>query len=122
MRRGTTKSTEGASAPSLPKKPGPAKGWKQKAEAAHVAAQQALSRLNQPIQVAQAPQAPAPVAAVDRRPLGSVNVDSLSGDELRNYGRRAGVRELDCQNLSEDRLRQNIKMFIANHFELLTED
>lgn len=55
------------------------------------------------------------------KPLGSVNVDSLSGDALKQYARRAGVctRDIDC--LTEDRLRQNVKLAIANHFELLTE-
>lgn len=55
------------------------------------------------------------------RPLGSVNVDTLAGDVLKAYARRAGVspRDIDC--LTEDRLRQNVKLAIANHFELLAE-
>lgn len=68
--------------------------------------------------------APPPIVAIevdDRRPVGSVDVDSLSGDALRRYARRAGVLPRDCENLTEDRLRQNTKIVIANHFELLTE-
>lgn len=57
----------------------------------------------------------------DRRPLGSVDVDSLSGEALRRYARRAGVFPRDVDNLTEDRLRQNTKLVIANHFELLAE-
>lgn len=55
------------------------------------------------------------------RPLGSVNVDGLCGVELKAYAARAGVRRADIDGLSEDRLRQNIKLTIANHFELLAE-
>lgn len=55
------------------------------------------------------------------RPLGSVNVDSLSGEPLKVYAKRAGLRQADIDFLSEDRLRQNIKIAIANHFELLSE-
>jgi hypothetical protein len=58
----------------------------------------------------------------DRKPLGSVDVDSLSGDALRRYAQRAGVLPRDVVGLTEDRLRQNTKLTIANHFELLTED
>lgn len=54
-------------------------------------------------------------------PLGSVDVDSLSGLKLRAYALHAGIQRIDVANLTEDRLRQNIKLFIANHFELLTE-
>jgi hypothetical protein len=65
-----------------------------------------------------------PRVVYDRRdkPLGSVDVDSLSGDALRAYARRAGVSPRDVENLTEDRLRQNTKLTIANHFDLLTED
>ena len=56
------------------------------------------------------------------KPLGSVHIDSLSGDALKRYARRAGVRELDVQNLTEDRLRQNTKLAIQNLFDLITED
>jgi hypothetical protein len=57
----------------------------------------------------------------DRRPLGSVDVDSLSGDALRAYARRAGVSPRDVAGLTEDRLRQNTKLVIQTHFELLSE-
>jgi hypothetical protein len=63
----------------------------------------------------------APQLAEDRRPLGSVEVDSLSGDALRAYAKRAGVSPRDVAGLSEDRLRQNTKLVIAYNFELLTE-
>lgn len=62
-----------------------------------------------------------PVAAVMYRPLGSVDVDSLSGEALRAYARKAGVSPRDVAGLTEDRLRQNTKLVIANLFELLTE-
>lgn len=52
-------------------------------------------------------------------PLGSVNVDSLSGRALKEYARRAGVSARDVEGLTEDRLRQNTKILIAEHFELL---
>ena len=55
------------------------------------------------------------------KPLGSVHIDSLSGEELKAYARRAGVLPRDVENLTEDRLRQNTKLVIANHFELITE-
>jgi hypothetical protein len=55
------------------------------------------------------------------KPLGSVDVESLSGEPLKAYAKRAGVRQADIDFLTEDRLRQNVKLAIANHFELLTE-
>jgi hypothetical protein len=55
------------------------------------------------------------------KPLGSVDVASLSGDALKAYARRAGIKEADIGFLTEDRLRQNIKIAIVNHFELLSE-
>ncbi|MBA3622865.1 MAG: hypothetical protein H0W48_00040 [Methylibium sp.] len=57
----------------------------------------------------------------ERTPLGSLDVDSLSGDALKRYARRAGVGQRDVDGLSEDRLRHNTKLTIAYHFELLTE-
>lgn len=57
----------------------------------------------------------------DRKPLGSVHVDDLSGDALKRYARRAGVSQRDVESLTEDRLRQNTKLTIANHFDLITE-
>ncbi len=55
------------------------------------------------------------------KPLGSVDVNSLSGEALKAYAKRACIRPADIEFLTEDRLRQNIKIAIANHFELLTE-
>jgi hypothetical protein len=74
-------------------------------------------------QARQAPpvQAAAPVEAPGA-PLKSVDIDLLSGEALRDYARKAGVSPRDCDHLTEDRLRQNTKLFIANHFELLTEE
>lgn len=57
----------------------------------------------------------------DSGPLGSVHVESLSGDVLKRYARRAGVPIRDIENLTEDRLRQNVILTIANHFNLITE-
>lgn len=56
-----------------------------------------------------------------RRPLESVDVDSLHGDHLKRYAKRAGIGQRDIESLTPDRLRQNIKLAIAYHFELLTE-
>lgn len=70
-----------------------------------------------------APVAPA-VPSIDpdeRKPLGSLDVDALGGEALKRYARRAGVSPRDVDGLTEDRLRQNVKLTIANHFELLTE-
>lgn len=64
---------------------------------------------------------PLPPSNESWRPLGSVDVDSLSGEPLKRYAKRAGLRQADIDFLSEDRLRQNIKIAIANHFELLSE-
>lgn len=55
-------------------------------------------------------------------PLGSVDIDSLKGEALRLYAKRAGVLPRDIANLTEDRLRQNTKLMVQNTFELLTED
>lgn len=55
------------------------------------------------------------------RPLGSVDVDTLSGEALKRYARRAGVWHADIDTLTEDRLRQNTKLKIAEHFDLLSE-
>lgn len=51
----------------------------------------------------------------------SRDVDVLTGDDLRAYARSAGVSPRDCAGLSEDRLRQNIKLVIQQTYELLTE-
>lgn len=65
--------------------------------------------------------APPQPVAVPTGPLGSVDVDALSGEALKHYARRAGVPQRDVEHLTEDRLRANVKLTIANHFELLTE-
>lgn len=64
--------------------------------------------------------APQPDIA-DTGPLGSVNVDDLSGESLKRYALRAGVHHRDVAGLTEDRLRQNVKLVIAEHFELILE-
>lgn len=79
-----------------------------------------------PVVAAAAPPAPAAPPATephlaDTRPLGSVNVDDLSGEVLKRYALRAGVHHRDVAGLSEDRLRQNVKLVIAEHFDLITE-
>lgn len=63
-----------------------------------------------------------PLAPLNAAPLGSLDIDSLEGEALRTYALRAGVMPRDVQHLTEDRLRQNTKLVIANHFALLTED
>jgi len=81
-----------------------------------------------------APAAPQPVVATaaqaepphSRAPEGirkytSRDVDVLTGDDLRAYARGAGVSPRDCAGLTEDRLRQNIKLVIQQTHELLTE-
>lgn len=67
---------------------------------------------------------PQPAAGPDAgaaRPPRSVDIASLAGDALRSYARRIGVSRRDCEGLTEDRLRQNCKAFLANHFELIAE-
>lgn len=63
-----------------------------------------------------------PLAPENTAPLASLDVDRLAGQALRTYARRAGVPQRDVDNLTEDRLRQNVKLTIARTFELLTED
>lgn len=55
------------------------------------------------------------------QPVASVDVDGLQGEALKAHARRVGVSKRDIEGLTEDRLRQNVKLFIANHFELLAE-
>jgi hypothetical protein len=66
-----------------------------------------------------------PTAVESRAPrgirFGSRDVAALQGDELRTYARQVGVSQRDCAGLTEDRLRQNVRIVIANTFELLTE-
>lgn len=93
-----------------------------KAKKAPVAAPQAVAAPAAP--PAAAPEVAATPPTPDEsswRPLGSLDVDSLAGEALKAYARRAGLREADIDFLTEDRLRQNVKLAIANHFELLSE-
>lgn len=73
---------------------------------------------------AAAPSLPVPAQPEpdDRTPWQSRNVDALTGDELRDYARRIGVQRRDCEGLTEDRLRQNCKLFIASYFEMIAGD
>lgn len=80
-----------------------------------------MTRGKRNVQVVAAQPATTDDASQDRRPLESVDVNSLEGEALRRYAKRAGIRQADIDFLSDDRLRQNIKLAIANHFELLTE-
>jgi hypothetical protein len=83
---------------------------------------------------APAPIAPTPVAAPAAqadpvtslapegiRKSASKDVESLSGDDLRAYARSVGVSPRNCAELTEDRLRQNVKLVIQQTYELLTE-
>ncbi len=92
----------------------PPKPSRAKAKVAAVAAAAVIA-------AAAAPAAQAELDTSADRPLGSVDVDSLSGDVLKRYAKRAGVPARDIEHLTEDRLRQNVKLTIANHFELITE-
>lgn len=80
--------------------------------------------MDRKVRLAAPPSALAPPAeqALPDGPLGSVDIDSLSGTVLRRYAAKAGLPQHDVEGLTEDRLRQNVKLFIANHFELLSED
>lgn len=71
---------------------------------------------------AAAPKASSPFAPITEPPLASVDVDSLAGEALRKYARRAGVPQRDVDSLTDDRLKQNVKLTIARHFELLTDE
>lgn len=66
--------------------------------------------------------ASSPLAPENTAPLASLDVDRLAGQALRTYARRAGVPQRDVDNLTEDRLRQNVKLTIARHFELISEE
>lgn len=67
-----------------------------------------------------APAAEQPIEAVQRGPVRSVDIDSLQGEALRTYARRIGVSGRDCNELGEDRLRQNCKLFLNQHFQELS--
>lgn len=71
---------------------------------------------------AEPPRRVSPLAPDNPPPLASVDVDSLAGAALKEYARRAGVPARDIQNLTEDRLRQNVKLTITRHFELITDE
>jgi hypothetical protein len=60
-------------------------------------------------------------APAHQQPLGSVAVEDLEGQALRDYALRIGMRKADVDYLTEERLRQNLKLFIHHHVELLTE-
>lgn len=81
--------------------------------------QQAAPRLLPPTQ---APAATKPVPLDLDGPLKSLDVDSMSGDDLKRYALKAGVVPRDVQGLSEDRLRQNVKLVIQQHFDLITDE
>lgn len=66
--------------------------------------------------------ASSPFAPENTAPLASLDVDRLAGQALRTYARRAGVPQRDVDNLTEDRLRQNVKLTIARNFELISEE
>ena len=95
-------------------------GPKKKAKAPAAAPQVVAAPAAPPAAAAEVAVTPAPDES-SWRPLGSVDVDSLTGEALKAYARRAGLREADIDFLTEDRLRQNVKLAIANHFELLSE-
>lgn len=85
-------------------------------------APQASKPVQSKVTTASAPQvASSPFAPANEPPLASVDVDKLAGDALRRYARRAGVPQRDVDNLTEDRLKQNVKLTIARHFDLITE-
>ncbi len=62
-----------------------------------------------------------PIVVEQRGPVRSVDIDSLQGDALRTYAKRIGVSGRDCADLTEDRLRQNCKLFLNQHFMALME-
>lgn len=55
------------------------------------------------------------------RALRSTDIDSLAGDELKQYARQAGVMQRDVDGLTENRLRQNVKALVNEHLELICE-
>ena len=75
-----------------------------------------------PKAAAEPPRRVSPLAPANPHPLASVDVDSLVGKALKEYARRAGVPARDIENLTEDRLRQNVKLTITRHFELITDE
>ena len=51
----------------------------------------------------------------------SRDIDRLTHDELRVYGREIGMSQRDCTDLSLDRLRAGCRAHLARHFDELTE-
>ena len=51
----------------------------------------------------------------------SRDIDRLTHDELRAYGREIGMSKRDCEGLSLDRLRAGCRAHLARHFDELTE-
>ena len=80
---------------------------------------QAAQRLLPPTQE---PAAAKPVPLDLDGPLKSLDVDALAGDDLRRYARKAGVIERDVMGLTENRLRQNVKFAIQQHFDLIADE
>lgn len=50
----------------------------------------------------------------------SRDIDSLSHDELRAYGREIGMSRRDCEDLTLDRLRAGCRAHLSRHFDELT--
>ena len=75
----------------------------------------------QPNQQAAAPQGDVQPVQDGWRALRSADIDRLAGDDLKQYARQAGVMARDVDGLSEDRLRQNVKVFVNDHLELICE-
>lgn len=70
-----------------------------------------------------APDAPAKPLPLDLSgPLKSLDVDRLAGDDLKRYALKAGVVPRDVDGLTEDRLRQNVKLVIQQHFDLIDDE
>lgn len=49
----------------------------------------------------------------------SRDIGSLHGQALRDYALRQGISRRDVENLTEDRLRQNVKLQVIENYELL---
>lgn len=49
----------------------------------------------------------------------SRDIDGLSHTALRDYALRQGISRRDVENLTEDRLRQNVKLQVIENYELL---
>lgn len=67
----------------------------------------------QPPVPAEAAQAPA-AAADGNHPT---DVDRMSGEHLKAFAKKTGVIQRDIDGLSEDRLRQAIKLMLAERYE-----